>query len=158
MQTQLEARPTRAEAVPTHHQAESRYLFVGLSIAAIWLAALAAILWSPDMITGSMHERIAIAAMSDWFYAAIATGLVLMAFGRRTRGATRSLWVGFTIAIAAIWAVVSIASIYAPSFVTGTDPTTVPIAVFAAPVAGTIATAFASVFAAGSAGREEELR
>jgi hypothetical protein len=158
MQTQLEARPTRDEAAPIHPRAESRYLFVGLSIAAIWLASLAAILWSPDLISGSMHEHIAIAALTDWFYAAIATGLVLMAFGRRSRGATRSLWMGFTVAIAAIWFAVAIASIYAPSFVTGTDPTTVPIAVFVAPIAGTIATAFASVFAAGSAGREEELR
>lgn len=93
-----------------------------------------------------------IAAILDWFYAALATGLVLMAFGRRSLGASRSLWLGFTIAIGGIWFVVAIASIFAPSIETGTDPTTVPIAALASPLAAVIATAFLSVFVAGSAG------
>jgi hypothetical protein len=147
MQTTLE-RPV-PEVTVARPRPERRSAFAGLSVAAIWVATLAAALWSPDMITGSMHEHLPMAAMADWFYAAIASGLVLMAFGRRTRGATRSLWAGFTIAIAAIWATVALASIYAPTFVTGTDPTIVPIAVLVAPVAGMTATAFASVFAAG---------
>jgi hypothetical protein len=149
MQTTLERPVSGAPVTVGPPGAERRFLFAGLSVAAIWVATLAAAIWSPDMITGSMHERLAMAAMVDWFYAAIATGLVLMAFGRRTRGATRSLWAGFTLAVASIWGVVALASIYAPTFVTGTDPTTVPIAVLVAPVAGMTATAFASVFAAG---------
>ena len=91
------------------------------------------------------------AALIDWFYAALATGLVLMAFGRRFPGASRSLWLGFAVAIGSIWFVVAIASILAPSIVTGTDLTTVPIAALASPIAGLIATAFVSVFVAGSA-------
>jgi hypothetical protein len=74
-----------------------------------------------------------------------------MAFGRRSPGASRSLWLGFTLAIGGIWFVVAVASILAPSIVTGTDPTTVPIAALASPLAGVIATAFVSVFVAGSA-------
>lgn len=78
------------------------------------------------------------------------TGGLTMAFGRRSPGASRSLWLGFAVAIGSIWFVVAIASIFAPSIVTGTDPTTVPIAALASPIAGLIATAFVSVFVAGS--------
>jgi hypothetical protein len=155
VQTQLEqGPPVVAQPLPeATGPRESRYLFAGIAVASIWIAVAAASIWSPDMITGSQHEHIPIAAFGDWFYAAIATGLVLMAFGRRTPGSSRSLWEGFAIAIAGIWLVVALASIYAPTMVTGTDPTTIPIAAFAAPIAGVIATAFVSVFAAGSSGR-----
>ena len=50
---------------------------------------------------------------------------------------------------------VALASILAPTMVTGTDPTTIPVAAFAAPVGGVVATAFASVFAAGSPARPD---
>jgi hypothetical protein len=149
MQTTLERPVPEAEVPVDRSRSERRFLFAGLSVAAIWLATLATVLWSPDMITGSEHEHLPIAAMTDWLYAAIATGLVLMAFSRRTRGATRSLWAGLTMAVATIWAVVALASLYAPTFITGSDPTTVPIAVLVAPVAGMTATAFVSIFAAG---------
>lgn len=129
---------------------ESRYLFAGIAVGVIWLAIAAASIWSPDLITGTEQEHIPLAAIIDWFYAALATGLVLMAFGRRSPGASRSLWLGFTVAIGGIWFVVAVASIFAPSIETGTDPTTLPIAALASPIAGVIATAFVSVFVAGS--------
>lgn len=129
---------------------ESRYLFAGIAVGVIWLAIAAASIWSPDLISGTEQEHIPLAAIIDWFYAALATGLVLMAFGRRSPGASRSLWLGFTVAIGGIWFVVAVASIFAPSIETGTDPTTLPIAALASPIAGVIATAFVSVFVAGS--------
>jgi hypothetical protein len=156
MQTRTNGKARTGAGVPIGSpdvQAEGRYVFAGTSVALIWIAAAMASIWSPDMITGSEHEHLAIAAFVDWFYAAIATGLVLMAFGRRTLGGSRQLWTGFTVAVGSIWIVVALASIFAPSMVTGSDPTTIPIAAFAAPLAGVIATAFASVFVAGSPGR-----
>jgi len=150
MQTKLQ--PVRLDVTaetPTAPSNDGRYLFAGITVASIWVAALAASIWTPDMVTGSMHDHVAIAAMSDWFYSAIATGLVLMAFSRRAVG-NHALWIGFTVAVAGVWAAVALASIFAPTMVTGTDPTTIPIAAFAAPVGGVIATAFASVFAAAS--------
>ncbi|HSD49198.1 MAG TPA: hypothetical protein VLE71_05140 [Actinomycetota bacterium] len=134
---------------------ESRYLFAGIAVAFIWLAIAAASIWSPDLISGTDQEHVPLAAILDWFYAALATGLVLMAFGRRSPGASRSLWLGFTVAVGGIWFVVAIASIFAPAIETGTDPTTVPIAALAAPIAGVLATAFVSVFVAGSAGESK---
>ncbi len=66
-----------------------RFLYTGLAVAAIWLAAAAASIWTPDMITGSMHEHLPIAAFSLWLYATIATAFVVMAAsagGRDRRG------------------------------------------------------------------------
>ena len=157
MQTKLGTEPLRVDVTSpglTDRPNEGRYLFAGIAVASIWIAATAASIWTPDMITGSQHEHLAIAALSFWMYAAIATGLVLMAFGRRTLGG-RALWMGFTIAIAGVWAAVALASIFAPTMVTGTDPTTIPVTAFAAPVGGVVATAFASVFAAGSPARPD---
>jgi hypothetical protein len=51
--------------------------------------------------------------------------------------------------ISAIWGLVAVASIAAPSLVSGNDGTVVPIA---APMAGMPATAFAAAFIAGSPG------
>lgn len=156
MQTDLDERLARvgtARREPLEEPRGSRYLFAGIAVASIWVSVAIASIWSPDMVTGSEQEHLPIAAFVDWLYAAIATGLVLMAFSRRTTGAGRSLWTGFTVAIGSIWFIVALASIFAPSMVTGTDPTTIPIAAFAAPVAGVVATAFASVFAAGSPNR-----
>jgi hypothetical protein len=135
---------------------ETRYRAAGLAVASIWLAVAGASIWSPDLVSGSEQDHIPLAAMTDWLYAATATGLVLMAFARRSPGATRSLWRGFTIATAAIWAVVALASIFAPTIETGSDPTSVPITALVTPVAGVIATAFLSVFAAGSAGEHRD--
>jgi hypothetical protein len=116
------------------------------------LAIAAASIWSPDLVSGTQQEHVPLAAIIDWFYVDLATGLVLLAFGPRSSGESRSLWMGFTIAIGAIWFVVVIASIFAPSIVTGSDPTTIPIAALVSPIAGVIATAFVSVFVAGSVG------
>jgi len=140
------------------HERETRYVFVGLSATAIWLAIAAASIWSPDLVSGSERDHIPLAAMTDWLYAATATGLVLMAFARRSPGASRPLWTGFTIAVAAVWLVVALASIFAPTIDTS-DATSVPITALVTPIAGVMATAFLSVFAAGSAGesRRESL-
>ncbi len=156
MRTELNGKASDVGAARpgTQGPKESRYVFAGIAVASIWVAVAIAAVWAPDMITGSQHEHLAIAALADWFYAAIATGLVLMAFGRRGQVASRSLWMGFTIAIGSIWLIVALASVFAPSMVTGTDPTTIPVASLVSPVAGIIATAFACVYAAGSPGRE----
>jgi hypothetical protein len=65
-----------------------------------------------------------------------------------------SSWGAFTFAISAIWLVVAIISIWTPDLVSGADRTHVPIAALVSPIAGVLATAFASVFVAGSAGGE----
>jgi hypothetical protein len=142
--------PTVVPPAPRREASESRYLYAGLSVAAIWLAVAAASIWSPDLVSNAEGDRVPIAAFTDWFYAVIATGLVLLAFARRTRGAGPSLWAGFTLAVAGIWLVVAAASIWAPDLIAGAEDDHVPVAALASPIAGVLATAFAAVFVAGS--------
>lgn len=130
----------------------SRYRFAALTVCSIWAALAAASIWSPELVSGTDQTHVPIAAFSDWFYAVIATGLVLMAFGRRTPDVGRSSWSAFTLAISAIWLVVAVVSIWTPDLVSGTDPTRVPVGALVSPIAGVLATAFASVFVAGSGG------
>jgi len=56
------------------------------------------------------------------------------------------------ITVCGIWAALAAASIWSPDLISDTDRTQVPIAALSAPLAGLLATAFASVFAAGSPG------
>jgi len=49
-----------------------------------------------------------------------------------------------------LWLAVATISIFAPTMVTGSDPTSIPIAAILAPIAGTLATAFACLAAAWS--------
>ena len=131
-----------------------RYLPVALAVGSIWLAVLIASVFAPVMITGSNHERLAIAAVSDWLWGGLASGLLLLAaaFARPERS---GVWPAVALTSAAIWAAVAIASVFAPAFVTGTDPTTIPLAALLAPIAGSIVTAFLAVFAAGTGARAE---
>ena len=132
-----------------------RFICAGLAVAAIWLASAAASIWAPDMVTGSEHDHLPVAAFSFWIYAAIATAFVLMATSAGVHGddTQSSPWIGLLIATTSIWGVVATTSIFAPTMVTGSDPTTIRMAVLAAPVAGVVATAFMAVFVAGHAGR-----
>ena len=126
-----------------------RATFVAVSIAAIWLSTLAASLFAPSLITGSAHETIPLVAAVDWLWAALATGFVVLAAGLVRQGHQPS-WFGAAIAVATIWVAVALASIAGPSLVTGTDPTTIPLAAILSPFAGVIGTAYVAIFAAAS--------
>lgn len=127
----------------------SKYRFAALAVGGIWGALAAASIWSPELISGTDETRVPIAAFTDWFYALIATGLVLLAFSRRTPDLPRSSWAAFTLLISGIWLIVAITSILTPDLIAD-DATRVPIAALVGPIAGVLATAFASVFVAGS--------
>ena len=157
MSTDLDTEIRHVEAAGSRSQraAEgSRYWFAAVAVCSIWLALAAASIWSPDLVSGTEQDHVPIAAFTDWFYAVIATGLVFLAFSRRTRDLGRSSWEAFTFAISAIWLVVAAISIWTPELVSGADQTHVPIAALVSPIAGVLATAFASVFVAGSPGED----
>lgn len=138
--------PTTPTAPPTK---SDRSVMVGLAVAAVWIAVGAISVLSPDMVTGAMQEHLPIAAITVWFWGAIATGFVLMAAGM-AREATDGRWRVLAIAVAATWLVIAVAAITAPELVTGSDPTTIPIAAIVAPIAGTIATGFVGLYVAGA--------
>jgi hypothetical protein len=137
--------PEAPEAPPR----SDRFLMVSLAVVAVWVAVGAMSLFSPDLVTGSEHEHVPLVAMTVWVWAAVATGFVVMT-GASGRDVGDGRWRGFALVIAAIWAVVAVASIYTPTVVSGADPTEVPIAGLLAPVAAMIGTAFACLFVAGA--------
>lgn len=116
----------------------------GLAIALIWASTVLSGVLAPDMITGSAHEHLPMSALTGWIWALVATGYVLMA-ARGGRG-RRSLVLGTSIT----WLLVAAAVVFGPVMVTGTDPTTIPLTVLIAPVAGAIVTGFLALAAATS--------
>jgi hypothetical protein len=127
-----------------------RFLMVSLAAGAVWISVGLASMFAPDLVSGTEQEHIPIAGLTLWLWGAIATGLVLMtgAIGRRV---IDRRWRALAAIVAVIWFTVAAAAIWSPELVTGSDPTRIPLTALLAPVAGTIATAFACLFVAGAA-------
>ena len=148
------ASPGRGRGAPTRalFGREPASVAIGASVASIWLAVLFTSVFAPDLVSGSEQEHIPLAAFGNWFWGVIATGFVVMA--RRPRAAGRdlegALWLTFGMVVVVIWLVATLAGIFAPDFVTGDDPTRIPLAVIIGPFAATLATAFAALWIAGA--------
>jgi len=129
-------------------------MWSGLAVAAIWLSATAASLWAPDLVTGSNHEHIPLVAMNVLVWALLATAFVVMAPAVTASDRPR-VWGVYAGAVAVAWVATAIIAIAAPSLVTGSDPTTIPIAGLIAPVVAMAVTAYATVGVVAVAAREE---
>jgi hypothetical protein len=120
----------------------------GVAVAAIWVATLFFSVFAPDLVSGAQQEHLPIAGLTAWVWAAAATGYVLMAARARNTLDDTARWLGFELSVAVIWGVVALAGIFAPELVTGTDPTSIPLAALIAPVAGMVATGFVALHVA----------
>ncbi|HET9782527.1 MAG TPA: hypothetical protein VFR33_12205 [Candidatus Dormibacteraeota bacterium] len=128
-----------------------RTISVGVALIAIWGAATIMAVYSPDLITGSNHEHLQLAVAFAWPLAAIATGMVLLAAGV-TRRATEvaGAWAVYALLVLLAWGGAAVASVFGAPMVTGTDPTTIPLAVLIAPLFAVLVTAYASIYIAGA--------
>lgn len=104
------------------------------------LAVFLASVFSPDMVTGAPQEQLALPAILDWMWGAVAIGYLAAAGPGRSDPT-------LAVTVAVVWFAVAGTSIFAPSLVTGTDPTSIPIAALVAPVVGAIITGFLSLAA-----------
>jgi hypothetical protein len=117
-------------------------------IAGIWVAVALISIFAPDMVSGSEHQHLPVAALGSWFWGLIATGAFIWGMGRlRGSVARRAIWTGLTAATLIVWLVATIASIALPVVETGSDPTRLPIGAMVAPVAATVLTALAGITA-----------
>ncbi len=136
--TQQETRP----AQPTVVSAPA------LALGAIWAAVVAISVFAPDLVSGSEHQHLPVAAFGTWIWGAVSTFIVLAALLRREQGVgPQPAYV-----VAAVWVAAAVVSIAAPSMVTGSDPTRPPIASLVAPVAATVLTGLCGATAVLSAG------
>jgi hypothetical protein len=103
------------------------------AVVAVWTCSALLAVFAPDMVTGSEHDHLPIAAMTVWPWTFAATAYVVMAVRHTT-----SAWL--VMCVAAIWTSVLIAGVAAPVMVTGTDPTRIPMGAIMAPIGGALAT------------------
>ena len=74
------------------------------TLCVIWVGVLVISLFAPDLVSGSEHEHLPIAAFGTWLWGALTTGAVLVVMAKlRPDSEARSIWVGFSVVVAAIW-------------------------------------------------------
>ena len=118
------------------------YALTGLAVAAIWVGVVVASIFAPDMITGTQHDHLPIAGWTYWIWGLLSTGSVLLAAqrGLRAKVTETAPWLAYAVAVSVVWIAVMFVAILAPVFVSGTDPTTLPLAAIVVPIVGSVLT------------------
>ncbi|MGZ4144666.1 MAG: hypothetical protein ACXVPP_05865 [Actinomycetota bacterium] len=152
-----QGRTTKFELVmssPDAHGSTTRARHASTAVTLITMGVATGLmtLFAPDMIHGSAHEHLPIAAIFGWISVAVASTFVLMAsaMGGRAEEGSTSLWWSYAAGVGGLWIVIMFAGIFSPVMVTGSDPTRIPIAAMVAPVVGSIVTALASMWVVGA--------
>ena len=134
------------------------WALAGVAVAAIWAGVALATVYAPDFVSGSQQEHLPLVGWLDWVWGIIATGFVALAVLRGIRGAAATLgpWIALAAGSAIVWLGVAAVSITAPVFVTGSDPTRIPLTALGVPILGVFLTWFLSMFvtSAFEAGKE----
>ena len=100
----------------------------------VWIAVVVISVFSPDLVSGSEQQHLPVAAFGTWLWGTVATVAVLVGGGLLRRAGEALWWVAPAVATVVIWVVAALASVFAPTMETGTDPTTIPLAALIAPV------------------------
>ena len=111
------------------------------AVASIWTAVVLISVFSPDMVHGSEQQRMPVAAFGTWLWGFGASVAVFVAMARlRGDSDRRPLWTMLFGATAVIWSAATLVSVFGPTSVTGSDPTTIPRAALIAPIVAMVAT------------------
>ena len=118
------------------------YLMTGVAFGSIWVSYILGALFSPGFVTGAQHDHFNSAAAIGWVFNAVTTGLVVTAAsqGIRARISDRAPWTTLGLGVCAIWVAVTAVAVFAPVWVTGTDPDKIPVWAGFAAIAGLILT------------------
>ncbi|HMK98178.1 MAG TPA: SHOCT domain-containing protein [Acidimicrobiales bacterium] len=104
------------------------YIVAGIALGCIWLSYVLGAVFGPDMVTGAQHEHFNSAAAIGWIFNGLATGMVVTAAlqGIRARVTDKAPWAVLGLGTGAIWLAIMFVTIFAPDWVTGTDPERIP--------------------------------
>lgn len=124
------------------------WALIGVALVSIWACVEVASIYAPDFVSGSQHEHLQLVAGIDWIWGLVATAFVALAAmqGIRSRVVALTPWVGLAVGVAAIWIFVALVSVFAPVWVTGTDPTIIPASALGVPILGVFLTWFVCTF------------
>jgi hypothetical protein len=124
------------------------YALIGAAIAGIWISVILATIYAPDMITGSSHEHMPLVGFTYWIWGLAATGSVMLTAqkGIRARVDALGAWIAMAVGVVGVWIGVMLVAVFGPVFVTGTDPTTLPLAALGIPIVGLFLTWFLCKF------------
>jgi hypothetical protein len=123
-------------------------ILAGIAVLSIWISVAIATVYAPDFVSGSQQDHLALVPWTDWVWGLVATGFVVLAAlqGLRTRVVAMAPWTALAAGCAVVWAAVAIVSVSAPVFVTGTDPTRIPMGALGIPIVGVFLTWFVCTF------------
>jgi hypothetical protein len=117
-------------------------------VAAIWVAVTLISLLSPDMVSGSEQQHLPVAAFGAWLWGLAATGGFVWGMGKlRGNAARQPFWIGLAAATVVVWGAATVLSIALPVYVTGSDPTRLPIGAMVSPMAAALLTTLAGIAA-----------
>ena len=140
--------PPPPVTVPSHAGTNSWLGWTAATVASIWASVAIISVFAPDMISGSEQQRMPIAAFTTWLWGLGGSVASLVPMARlRTDVGRRAFWIMLSGATMAIWAVAMLVSVFGPTMVTGSDPTTIPLAAMIAPVVAMLATVAAGIVA-----------
>ena len=103
------------------------YLMTGIALGCICISGILGSIYTPNMVTGSQHQAIPLGAFVGWIFDLIAIGMVVTTAlqGIRARVTERAPWA--ILGVGAVWIAGMFVAIFAPVWVTGTDPTELPV-------------------------------
>jgi hypothetical protein len=139
------------QATPNVHHARAvplaAWVSTAVAIGSIWFSIIVAGLVAPDFVSGSEHQHLALVGAIDWVWGLVATAFVILAVlqGIRLGVTNRTPWAALAIGVAAVWVLVLAVTGCGPVMVTGTDPTTIPLAAMGVPILGVFLTWFVCV-------------
>ena len=150
MQAQLTITPVPPETTRPQPRVSAAFTYAsaGLAIASIWISVVLASVLAPDFVSGSQQEHLPLVGFTGWVWGAIATGFVVLTAleGTRTGSFDRAAWVALGAGVSLVWLGVLVLSVFAPVFVTGSDPTRIPLASMGAGILGVFGTWFVCLF------------
>ncbi len=123
-----------------------RWTLIGL--VAIWIGVAAISVVAPDLVSGSGHEHLPLAALHSWVWGLVASIGLLWGMSRLRGSRERErLWTGLAIAVLLIWSGAVLLAAVLPVWDTGSDPTELPLGAIVAPLGASLFTILASMTA-----------